>query len=139
MDEQQLQKMMMQLEYGRRQMDQLGKQAQLAESALAEINSTADALDTLRGQKPGTEMMVQVGAGTFIKAELKDAENVLVGIGAEMSVVKKLPDAVVTLQARGKQLAESLAAINKTMGELSLKLAELNSQAQEMAGTTQQS
>ncbi|MBU0761588.1 MAG: prefoldin subunit alpha [Candidatus Altiarchaeota archaeon] len=132
--ENQVRGLLYQLEVGRKQLDQLVKQEQMIEGALMEINSTVDALNTLKNQKPGDAIMVQVGAGSFMKAKLEDTENVLVGIGAGMSVEKKIPDAVQALQERRTSLTESLKSLRKTMGELTLRIADLNAQAEKMMG-----
>jgi len=130
MDESQMQKLLMQLEYGKRQMNELNRQAQLAESAVAEINSAIEALDELKSQKPGAEVLVPVGGGAFVKASLKDMGTVLVGVGAEMYVEKGIAEAVKTFEERKVKLVESLSTIQKTMGELGMRVAELDAQAQ---------
>jgi prefoldin alpha subunit len=134
MDEEQVRRMLVQIETGKKQMEQLGKQAQMVESAIIETQATIEALNSLSQQKPGTEMMVQVGSGAFIRVTIKDVDNILVGIGAGMSVEKKLPEAVETLEARKTQLSASFSSVQRTMGELGIKLAELNSTAEQMMG-----
>jgi prefoldin alpha subunit len=134
MDEEHVRRLLMQIESGKRQMEQLNRQAQLMESAMAELNSTVDALNTLKGLKPGVEVLVQVGAGSYVRAALKDTENVLVGVGAEMSVEKGIPDAVEALESRKKQLNDSYSSVQKTIGEIAIKLGELNAQAEHMMG-----
>ncbi|MFH1054816.1 MAG: prefoldin subunit alpha [Candidatus Altiarchaeota archaeon] len=127
-------KILMQLELGKRQMDQMGRQSQMIESAIAELNSTLEALNSIKDQKPGTEVMMPLGAGSYMRAALKDNENVMLGIGAEMYVEKKLPDATETLRERAKKLAESHASLQKSMAELGTKLNAMSGQAEEMMG-----
>jgi len=131
-------KILVQIEYSRRQMEALSKQGQLLESAVAELNATIEALKDISNQKPGAEMMVPVGAGAFVRASLKGTETVLVGVGAEMSVERNMPEAVETLQERMKQLQQSYGSVQKTLGELAMRLQELNSQAEQMIGRTAQ-
>lgn len=132
MDESQMQRLLMQLEMGKRQMNELNRQAQLAESAVAEINSAIEALDGLKGEKPGAEVIVPIGGGAFVRASLKGVDSVLVGAGAEMYVEKGVADAVKTFEERKAKLMESLSAMQKTMGELGVKVAELDAQAQRL-------
>ncbi|MBD3388228.1 MAG: prefoldin subunit alpha [Candidatus Altiarchaeales archaeon] len=133
MDEE-LRNTLMQLETGKRQLDQLGKQGQMIESAILELTSTVEALKSLESQKTGSEVLVPFGAGSYITASLKDTESVLVDIGAGYSVEKKLPDAIVTLEGRRKHLTQSLQQLNKTMGEMAVRMGELNTQAEAMMG-----
>jgi len=134
-----LQKTLLQLESGRRQLEQFSRQAQMIEAAIAELAATVEALNTLKDQKPGVEVMMPVGAGSYVRGALKDTGNVLVGIGADMSVERKIPGAVQVLEDRKKKLMESLGGINKTIGEMSLRLGELNQQAERMLAQTRQS
>ena len=96
-NEEQARAILFQLDMGKRQLEQLTKQEQMIEGAIMEVNSTIEALNILKSQRIGDEIMVQVGAGCFMKAKLTDTENVLVGVGAGMSVEKKVPDAVSTM------------------------------------------
>jgi prefoldin alpha subunit len=134
MDEEQIRRVLMQLEAGKRQMEALSRQAQMVESAVGELDSTMEALKALGQEKAGVELLVPSGSGTFMRASLKDPGSVLVGVGADVSVERRMPEAVRTLEERRKQLAESYGSIQKTIGELGIRLAELNSQAEEMLG-----
>jgi len=135
--EQQVNRLLMQIDVGKRQMEQMGRQAQMLESAMQELSTTIEALDGIRGQKPGANIMMPVGAGTYMKAALTDLETVIVGVGAEMFVEKKLPDAVETLRLRQQKLSESYANVQKSIGELGGKLSQMSSQAEQMMGQTQ--
>jgi prefoldin alpha subunit len=133
-DEDQVRRLLIQIEGGKRQLEALSRQAQMVEAAVGEINGTVEALEALSEQKAGVELLVPAGSGTFIRASLKDPGSVLVGIGAEVSVEKGMRDAMKTLEDRKRQLSESYGSIQKTIGELGMKLAELNSQAEQMIG-----
>lgn len=137
MDEEGVRKLLYQIELGKRQIEQLNRQSQMVEAALGELNSSIETLGTLKDLRPGVEILVQAGAGTYIKATLKDSENVLVGIGADMSVEKTVSEAQSTLESRKKQLTESFSSIQKTLGELSVKVANLSAQAEELMGQAQ--
>ena len=137
MDEETVRKVLFQLDMGKKQMEQLSRQGQMIEAALNELNSSVETLETLKTLKPGVEIQVQVGAGTYVKASLKDTENVLVGIGAEMSVEKTLAEAIATLEGRKKLLTESFSSVQKALGDLSIKVAELSAQAEQMMGQMQ--
>jgi prefoldin alpha subunit len=136
--EDELQKTLMQLESGRRQMEQFGKQAQMIESAISELNMSVEALKTIKGQKQGTQVMMPVGAGSYVKGQVEDTETVLVGIGANLTVEKNLPEALQTLEYRKKKLNETLMSLQKNMGGLAVKMGELNQQAELMLAQARQ-
>jgi prefoldin alpha subunit len=132
--EEHVRRLLMQLETGRRQMDQLNRQAQLIEAASGEISSTLEALDAIKGQSSGVETLVPVGSGSYVRGKLLDTESVVVGVGAGIYVEKRLPDAIEFMEGKRKQLLESYSTIQRTSGELAVKIAELNSQAEQMMG-----
>jgi len=123
-----------QLEMGKRQMDTFRRQAEMIEGAIVEINSALDTIKAMGKHSPGDEILVQVGSGSFMRAQISDAENVLVGIGGNLTAEKKAPEALEILDVRGKKLAESLDKLQKTMGDLAMRMAELNKQAESMIG-----
>jgi prefoldin alpha subunit len=133
--EQQANALLYQLEIGRKQLEQLTKQEQMIQGALMEMESTLEALDALKARNPGDEIMLQVGSGAFMKAKLTDTQNVMVGIGAGLSVEKKIGDAIFTMKARTESLNDSMKNVRKSMGELTMKIAELNMRAQKMMGS----
>ena len=137
-NEEHLRGLLMQSEYLRAQMGELGKQSQFIETAIIELDTTARALDSIKAQKPGTEIMVPFGAGTYVRACLKEVETVVVGIGGDMSVERKVPDAVVTLQERRKHLAESHKSVQKALGEMAVRLSGLSREAEHLLGKSQE-
>jgi prefoldin alpha subunit len=135
--QQEIQKLLLQIESNRRQLEALNKQGQLIESAVVEIDSTVEALNALKTTEKGTEMLVSAGSGSFIKVSLKDNENILVGIGAGVSAEKKLPDALQTLNSRKEELRKSLEKIRKTAVESTGRLDELNAMAEKLISEAQ--
>ena len=133
-DEEELQKTLMQLESGRRQLDSIAKQAQMVESALLEVNATIQALNALAEVKDGTEILVNLGANTFAKASLKEKDKILIGVGACMSVEKSRADAVKSLEGRRDELAKSLVSLQKMSNDVGAKVAQLNDAAESMIG-----
>ncbi|MCX6695799.1 MAG: prefoldin subunit alpha [Candidatus Altiarchaeota archaeon] len=137
-DEQELQKTLMQLESERRRMEALSKQGQAVEAAMMEVNATIQAIESLKDVKEGTEMLVPMGANTFVKATLKDRENILVGIGAGASVEKTRADAVKSLESRREQLNKSMGALHKMSAELAGRIEGLNDVAETMINKSKQ-
>lgn len=136
MDEQ-LQAILVQLEQGKQQMEQLNRQGQMLESAIAEVDETVSALETINSQESDTPALVPIGAGSYVNAKVTENEHVLVGIGAGFSVEKKVPDAVSALRERRTQMEQSHRSLQKIVGEIAQRLAELNGQAQSMMAQTQ--
>ncbi len=125
---------MAQLEMSKKQMEALNRQAEMVEGALMELRATTSALKALKDEKRENEILVQVGSGSYLRAKLDDTENVLVGIGGNLTVEKTIPDAVDTLDVRGKKLTESMVKLQKSIGELGMRMSDLNRVAESMMG-----
>ncbi|MBN2014813.1 MAG: prefoldin subunit alpha [Candidatus Altiarchaeota archaeon] len=127
-----LQRLLMEMEAYRRQAEELARQMQLVESRIIEIESTMVSLESLGGRKIGSEIMVPIGSDCFIRAELKDNENVIVGIGASVSIEETLPKAKEILKSREEKMDEALSKLQKALTEVNKKLVELESAYNEM-------
>lgn len=131
--------MMMEVEAYKRQMDTLSGQMQMVESKRMEINSTLEAMDSIRGNKAGTEILVHMGSNSFIRAELKENRRVVVGIGAGVSVEKTIDEAKVLLKSRYEELAKTLNRLQSAIVETNNKLIELDSRSRGLIQELQKS
>jgi len=89
---------------------------------LDESARTKLALEELDRIKQNDVALVPVGAGTFVKGTITDAEKVLVSIGSDMAVMKKREDAIKFTEERISELqkmADELAEQERvTVAEL---------------------
>lgn len=107
------------------QMQQVQKQLQLLEEQTMELNSTQEAIATLSKTKPGTEILVPINQGIFLKAAVKDTKELTVNVGAEVGVKK-------SVQQAGDLIKEQLSEIEKFKLELASNLEKLSAKAQEL-------
>ena len=126
-----------QLEAHKGQLDALSRQAQLIDSAILEIQTTIQAMNSLKESKVGTEILVALGSDSFVRAKLEDTEKVLTGVGASISVEKKVDDAIETLKSRGDDLSKTLEKLQKTALEVNTRAASLNSIAEKLLAEIQ--
>jgi prefoldin alpha subunit len=122
-DKRQLQEKYMQMQLIEQQIQQVQKQLKLLESQMQELNLTEQALDDLKKTKTGTEILVPMASGIFVKAELKDNKELSVNVGAD-TVVKKSVDETKQL------IAGQLEDINKMQQDLADNLEKLTGSAQ---------
>ena len=126
--------MLMQLEMGKKQLEAFGKQAEMIESAIVEINSTLETLNSVSKAGDGSDVLMPVGAGSFMRAKLTDTSNVIMGVGGTLSIERKIPAAITSLTSRRDSLSQTLMKVNKTMGEVGMKMAELDRATQQIMG-----
>jgi prefoldin alpha subunit len=101
---------------------ELGQQANLVQVSVDDIDNALKALDSLENQEAGHELLVPIGAGSFVHATVSRPGMVLVGLGSGVSVERKIGDAKTIFQSRRteleKVLAETTGAINQVTNEL---------------------
>jgi len=129
---QELQRILMELETYRRQMDSLRNEIQLLDSTMAELRSSLTALDALKENKAGTEILVSIGSGSFIRAELKDVERVIVGVGAGISIEKNVDEGRKILEARSEEITKTMEKLQKSVVEINDRLVKLNDEYQRL-------
>ncbi len=130
--QQELQGIVGEIENYKRRMEELSRQGQLIENTALELNSTIEALNALAENKPGTTILVPLGSGSFARAELKDTEKVIVGIGSNISVEKNTADAKKVIEARVEELNSTFEKIQKTAIGVNNKLIELSAESERL-------
>ncbi len=123
--QQELQERYIELQLIDQQIKQFQQQLQTFDSKLQELVVTHEALKSLNDTKSGTKILVPVSSGIFVDAELKDVKQLKLNIGADVSVVKSLPETQ-------KLVDEQIDEIQKYRDQTSLQLNVLVGKAQEI-------
>jgi prefoldin alpha subunit len=87
-----------------------------------EFSRAKVALEALEGLKPGEEMLLSIGGGNFVRANLADKDRVVSGIGSGYSVEGPVQDAVARAEA---QVAAAREAIQRLQEEAQRTLAQM--------------
>ena len=128
----QLQEKYIQLQLIEQQMQQVQKQLRLMESQIQELNITEQALEDIKTTKTGSEILVPMASGIFIKAEIKDNQGLAVNVGADTIVEKSVEETKLlvanqleeivgmhqTLTANLQKLAGSAQMLEKELSKL---------------------
>jgi prefoldin alpha subunit len=121
-NEDQIRELISRMQLFQQRMEALQQQASLVQMSLQDMDNALKALSTLEGQKSGHEMLVPIGAGSYVHATLSKPEQVLVNLGAGVSMEKSIADSKSVLQSRRtdleKVLLETTGAMEQTENEL---------------------
>ena len=118
------------IEYYKQQLESIDLQLQYLQSTLAEYQRAKITVEQLQTVDEKSEILIPIGAGTFLNASLNNASNVLIGVGAGVVVQKTVEEALGKLEERMKRVQENL----EKMIQLGQKL---QSDAEEMSRKTQ--
>ncbi len=130
--QQKLQQMMGQIREAQQNIEALESQIEVINNSINEVESTEETLDGIENIDPGTEILVPIGSGSYIPAEIKDPERILTELGADL-VAERPPKKVIKLvEKQKKDLEDSLEEAKERIEDLEDKIEELRPQAQQL-------
>ena len=135
-DQQRLNGLVNEINVYTQQAELVRQQIELIRSSIAEVNALSTTLDDLNGEK-GVEAFVPVGAGSFIKGELKDTDEIIISIGAGYAIKKDAEGAKVIIAGQKKDLEDSLDKMLANLQQVTDILANLQGQAQQIQAAAQ--
>lgn len=131
-----MQQSLMALEMQKGYIESLSSQIEMIEVALNEHIRAKETIDNYINLKEGHELLIPIGANSFIYAKKTKAKKAIVGIGAKISVEEDLEKAqeridekIKNLQQNGEELAKQLNEVQQQAATLSEKIKH------EMGGT----
>ncbi len=130
MNDEELRQAMAMLDVYRNQLESMGNQVQLLQMSLEEAGKAKDTLEAIHEAKEGDEILVPVGASSFVRAKLADADHAIVGVGNKLSVEKKTEDAVAYLVKNISEIQEALTKANESMADLETRARQLSASVQ---------
>jgi prefoldin alpha subunit len=86
--EEKLQKLYLEFQMLDQQIKQLEKQNTALDNQLRELMMTNQSLEDIKKIGNGTEILMPLSGGIYAKAELKDNKNLIVNVGANITVSK---------------------------------------------------
>lgn len=135
-DQQKFNQLLNEINVYKQQGDLIQQQIELVRASIAEVDALTNTLDDLE-DKDSVEAFVPVGAGSFIKGELKNTDEVIVSIGSGIAVKKDVDGARETIARQKKDLEDSLDKMLANMQQVSDIIGSLSAQAEQLAAVAQ--
>jgi prefoldin alpha subunit len=101
--------------------NELSARQNLLERALIEGRSALDAIKGLSESKP-EEVLIPIGGGALVKSSPPDVSQVLVNIGANVLLEKSKEEAESFLEARVKEIGNSVVAVLSQRNQIAERL-----------------
>lgn len=101
-----LQKKYLQLQMYEQQANQVQKHIEQMDQQAVELAQVAENLREIKDVKEGTEVLVPLAGGVFLRALLSKPDHVLVNVGASSTVQKNIDDAVALVESQLKEIME---------------------------------
>ena len=135
-DQQKLNELVNEINAYNQQADLIRQQIELIQASIAEVDALSNTIDDIEG-KDSVEAFVPVGAGAFMKGELKSTDEIIVSIGAGYAIKKDAEGAKVIIAGQKKDLEDSLDKMLANLQQISDILATLQGQAQQIQAAAQ--
>lgn len=135
-DQQKLNELINEINAYNQQGELIRQQIELIQSSIAEVDALSNTLDDLNGEK-AVEAFVPVGAGSFIKGELKDTDEIIISIGAGYAIKKDAEGAKAIIAGQRKDLEDSLDKMLANLQQVTDIIATLQGQAQQIQAAAQ--
>ena len=94
----------------------------MVNAALTDATYANATLDGIEQQKENAELLVPIGAGSYVRAKLADSNKVIVGMGSGVSVEKTLVEAKTTLKERLDELENTLNSAQQQFSQVAQRI-----------------
>ena len=135
-DQQRLNSILNEMNVYRQQAELIQQQIELIQASIAEVDALSNTIDDIEG-KESVEAFVPVGAGSFIKGELKSTDEIIVSIGSGIAVKKDADGAREIIAGQKEDLKDSLDKMLANLQQVTDIVGNLQAQAEQIAAAAQ--
>ncbi|MEM2924967.1 MAG: prefoldin subunit alpha [Methanocellales archaeon] len=132
--EEEIRELIYKLQLFQAESESLQQQASLIELSLNEIESTIQTLNSMDGVKPGQEVIVPIGAGAHIYANIARLDKIVVNIGAGISIEKNIEETKKFLEKRRDELRRGYEQVISNLNAVTAEIQKLQQEAQKYRG-----
>jgi prefoldin alpha subunit len=130
-DKQRLEALVNELNTYQGQAEVLQQQIDTLNATITELSVAMDTLATVKGQG-NNETLVPIGAGSFLITELKNTDEVIIGLGAGVAVKKKIDDAKDTISEQRTELEELRDKMSGDLQKITEYIMQRSPEAEEL-------
>ena len=112
--------------------DALQSRVNLVNAALNELRVAGMTLGGLEKERKNAQLFVPIGGGSYIKARLESADEIIVGIGADVAVERTLKAARKNLENRIAELEKTRTTLGQQLGQVVEKIREDRTRLEEL-------
>jgi len=130
MNDEELRQSMAMLDVYRSQLESMGQQVHILQMSLEEAERAKETLEAFHQAEEGDEVLVPVGASSFVRARVGDADHAIVGVGNKISAERTIEDAVSLLDKNIGEIKEALKKAQESSADLENRARQLSSAVQ---------
>jgi len=120
------------IENYKEQLNYLDMQYSYLQTAIADCNKAKITLDQMSKTDNNTDILVPIGGGVFVNANMKNNSKVLFDIGAGLATEKNSEDAIKKIDSRIENLQKTQEKLITMMQQLQAEATEVSEKAQQL-------
>ena len=121
-EEEELRKLSVEMRFLEQTAETLQQRIGMVNAAMTDLSYANTALEKLEKEKENTELLVPIGGSSYIKAKLTSHDKVIVGMGANVSIEKTLPEAKVLIKERLEELEKSMRSAQQQFSQIAERI-----------------
>ena len=119
------------IESAKAQYEALMRQQEVIKLTIDEHSRARDTISLVASGKPGDDILVPIGAESFIHARISEEKSAIVGVGADVSFQRSPEEAQKLLDARIDELNRAAHKIGERIEQTALTVQQLSEKVQE--------
>jgi prefoldin alpha subunit len=96
----------------------LQSRVNIVNAALTELRIASMALEGLEKEKEGAQLFVPIGGGSYVKARLESADEVIVGIGANVATERTIKEAKAHVENRITEMEKTRSSLEQQFAQV---------------------
>lgn len=121
-EEEELSKLSIELRLLEQTAETLQQRISMLNAAMTDLTYASTALENMEKEKENAELLIPIGGSSYIKAKLANTDNVIVGMGAGISIEKTLPEAKTIVKERLEEMAKNMRSAQQQFAQIAERI-----------------
>jgi len=130
LNDDELRQMLALMETYKNRVEALTRQVTVLRSTLDEVNMASESVKALMAANEGDEILIPIGASSFMTVKVTSNKNIIVGVGSGVSVEKSAEDANAYMEANAAEINEALKKTVNALNEVQQALTTVSDAVQ---------
>lgn len=131
-EEEELNKLSIEMRFLEQTAETLQQRIGMINAAITDLTYANMTLEGIEKEKANAELLVPIGSSSYIKTKLANADTVIVGMGAGVSVEKTLPEAKAIVKERLEELKKTMTSAQQQFAQVAQRINSGRNQLQNL-------
>ena len=134
-EEEELRKLSVEMRFLEQTAESLQQRISMVNAAMTDLTYANMALESIEKEKENAELLVPIGGSSYIKVKLANPDKVIVGMGANVSIEKTLPEAKAIVKERLEELEKTMHSAQQQFGQIAERINAGRSRVESLLST----